>query len=130
MAVFSLLYRLCPRPSKVRDKQGWIKFGQPGVPTEAKARGREYYVKPEPGLLVLFPSYMWHGTVPFEGDDSRLTVAFDLASWAEALTDQAISPRTGGASRLFGKITVSVARPSTPRCSIKHAFEHRAHIQA
>jgi hypothetical protein len=26
---------------------------------------------------VLFPSYMWHGTVPFEGAE-RLSMAFDL----------------------------------------------------
>jgi hypothetical protein len=26
---------------------------------------------------VLFPSYVWHGTVPFAGDQPRLTVAFD-----------------------------------------------------
>ncbi len=38
----------------------------------------EHFVKPPPGLLVLFPSYMWHGTVPFSGEAPRLTVAFDL----------------------------------------------------
>jgi hypothetical protein len=27
---------------------------------------------------VLFPSYMWHGTVPFGGDTTRLTIAFDI----------------------------------------------------
>jgi hypothetical protein len=27
---------------------------------------------------VLFPSYMWHGTVPFDGQAPRLTIAFDL----------------------------------------------------
>jgi len=58
-------------------RQGWIKFGEPGVPTRPKLEA-EHFVKPEPGLLVLFPSYMWHGTVPFEGTESRLTVAFDL----------------------------------------------------
>jgi hypothetical protein len=29
------------------------------------------------GTLVLFPSYFWHGTVPFSGKQTRLTVAFD-----------------------------------------------------
>ncbi len=58
-------------------KQGWIKFGEPGVPVRPPLAA-EHYVKPEPGLLVLFPSYMWHGTVPFSGEDRRLTVAFDL----------------------------------------------------
>ena len=32
----------------------------------------------EDGLLVLFPSYMWHGTVPFASDEKRLTCAFDV----------------------------------------------------
>jgi len=58
-------------------REGWIKFGEPGVPTSPKLEA-EHYVKPEPGLLVLFPSYMWHGTVPFSGSDYRLTSAFDL----------------------------------------------------
>jgi tetratricopeptide (TPR) repeat protein len=34
-------------------------------------------VKPEIGTLVLFPSYFWHGTVPFRSGGRRLTVAFD-----------------------------------------------------
>jgi Flp pilus assembly protein TadD len=59
------------------DKQGWIKFGEPGLRT-IPPLGPEHVVKPEPGMLVLFPSYMWHGTLPFAGEESRLTVAFDL----------------------------------------------------
>jgi tetratricopeptide (TPR) repeat protein len=35
-------------------------------------------VRPREGHLVLFPSCLWHGTVPFEDDEARLTVAFDL----------------------------------------------------
>ena len=31
-----------------------------------------------PGRLALFPSTMWHGTVPF-ADGERLTIAFDVA---------------------------------------------------
>jgi tetratricopeptide (TPR) repeat protein len=59
------------------DRQGWIKFGEPGVPTDP-ALPPERHIKPEPGKLVLFPSYMWHGTVPFEGDAPRLSIAFDV----------------------------------------------------
>ena len=58
-------------------REGWIGFGAPpfacAVPTPP-----EYFEKPEPGKLVLFPSYMWHGTVPFTGDETRLTIAFDV----------------------------------------------------
>jgi tetratricopeptide (TPR) repeat protein len=36
-------------------------------------------VKPQPGRLILFPSWMWHGTMPFQAGE-RLTVAFDVAA--------------------------------------------------
>jgi hypothetical protein len=34
-------------------------------------------VQPVPGRLVLFPSYMWHGTIPFHATTARTTIAFD-----------------------------------------------------
>ncbi len=58
-------------------REGWIKFGEPGIPTAPKL-GAEHYLQPEPGMLALFPSYMWHGTVPFTQGAERLTIAFDL----------------------------------------------------
>ena len=60
-----------------REPEGWLKFGQPGIPT-SPALPPELFVKPIPGQLVLFPSYMWHGTVPFSGDEERLSIAFDV----------------------------------------------------
>jgi tetratricopeptide (TPR) repeat protein len=57
--------------------EGWLKFGQPGTPCDPPLEA-EYFLKPEPGMLVLFPSYMWHGTVPFSADETRLTCAFDV----------------------------------------------------
>jgi hypothetical protein len=32
---------------------------------------------PRVGRLVIFPSYFWHGTLPFESEQPRMTVAFD-----------------------------------------------------
>lgn len=58
------------------DKQGWIRFGQPPFVTDPSLPPA-HFVRPKPGRLVLFPSYMWHGTVPFTTDEARLTVAFD-----------------------------------------------------
>lgn len=55
--------------------EGWLKLGEPSVACGQEA---ERYVEPNPGRLVLFPSYMWHGTVPFTGDGVRLTFAFDV----------------------------------------------------
>lgn len=62
-----------------RGGEGWLKFGEPAFPTHP-ALNPEYFVRPRPGLLALFPSYMWHGTVPFAGtpEDRRLTIAFDV----------------------------------------------------
>lgn len=59
--------------------EGWLQFGEPAFPTRPPIPP-EYFVRPEPGLLVLFPSWFWHGTVPFSGpdDDYRLTIAFDV----------------------------------------------------
>ena len=73
----SACYIALPPAIEAEGRQGWIKFGEPGTPT-APALGPEHFVKPEPGRLVLFPSYMWHGTVPFGGETPRLSVAFDL----------------------------------------------------
>ena len=58
------------------DREGWIKFGEPdiqGLNLEA-----EKYIEPKGGRLVLFPSYMWHGTIPFSGNQTRLTLPFDV----------------------------------------------------
>jgi uncharacterized protein (TIGR02466 family) len=56
---------------------GWIKFGEPPFKT-VPAQPAKHFVKPEPGKLVLFPSYMWHSTVPFTTDERRMTIAFDV----------------------------------------------------
>lgn len=73
----SACYIELPEAMEKEGREGWIKFGEPGIPTKPKAPA-EHYVEPSPGLLVLFPSYMWHGTVPFSGNRNRLTVAFDV----------------------------------------------------
>ena len=66
-------------PSEVEDdrrRAGWLKFGEPGSPTPGCEAN--HFVRPEPGMLVLFPSYVWHGTVPFSSGSHRLTAAFDV----------------------------------------------------
>ncbi|MGH7024273.1 MAG: putative 2OG-Fe(II) oxygenase [Caulobacteraceae bacterium] len=65
-------------PEAIEDgHQGWLKFGQPGLVT-TPILGPERFEKPRAGDLVLFPSYMWHGTVPFGGEKPRLAIAFDV----------------------------------------------------
>ncbi len=55
--------------------QGWIEFGRPPPIFNLDLEPRRL-VKPKEGMLALFPSYMWHNTVPF-GAGERLTAAFD-----------------------------------------------------
>lgn len=60
---------------------GHIQFGQP--PAElGLALAPRRVLAPRPGMLALFPSYMWHGTIPFEDESPRLTVAFDMTPLA------------------------------------------------
>lgn len=59
------------------EQQGWIKFGETGLSLGARERIAKA-LRPELGKLVLFPSYMYHGTVPFEEDACRTTIAFDV----------------------------------------------------
>lgn len=59
------------------DRQGWLRFGRPPFATQPPMNA-DHHVRPKPGRLVLFPSYMWHGTVPFHTDERRMTIAFDM----------------------------------------------------
>lgn len=63
-------------PDSMPATEGNLSFGTPGMLT-TPALGAEFSVRPEVGLLVLFPSYFWHGTLPFHSEQPRLTVAFD-----------------------------------------------------
>ncbi|HEX2593111.1 MAG TPA: tetratricopeptide repeat protein, partial [Rhizomicrobium sp.] len=60
-----------------RDQAGWIKFGESNLNLGGLDRPH-HFEQPAVGRLVLFPSYFWHGTVPFIDDDVRLTIAFDV----------------------------------------------------
>ncbi|MFM8355864.1 MAG: putative 2OG-Fe(II) oxygenase [Gammaproteobacteria bacterium] len=58
------------------DRAGWLSFG--GAPFAVPGLDPIAHVRPEAGLLALFPSYLWHGVAPFPGVGERLTVAFDV----------------------------------------------------
>lgn len=55
---------------------GALGFGSPGISTP-RPLGFDHVVDPQAGHVVLFPSYFWHATIPFEGHEGRLTMAFD-----------------------------------------------------
>ncbi|MGZ8286062.1 MAG: putative 2OG-Fe(II) oxygenase [Allosphingosinicella sp.] len=59
------------------SREGWLRLGQPPFATVPELPA-ERFIRPKPGRLVLFPSYMWHGTMPFHTEERRTTIAFDI----------------------------------------------------
>ncbi|WP_158681662.1 putative 2OG-Fe(II) oxygenase [Microbulbifer pacificus] len=77
--VSSVYYVEVPEEISNHSKKcGWLKLGEPRF--HVPNAGPEWFVEPTPGKLVLFPSYMWHGTIPFISKKSRLTIAFDAVT--------------------------------------------------
>lgn len=58
------------------DKAGWIKFAEPPFATTPPTPP-EKWICPSAGTLVLFPSFLWHGTQPIHDDATRVTAPFD-----------------------------------------------------
>jgi tetratricopeptide (TPR) repeat protein len=56
---------------------GCIQFGSPPVELGLDLPPQRI-VHPREGWLALFPSYLWHGTVPFADTEPRITAAFDV----------------------------------------------------
>jgi tetratricopeptide (TPR) repeat protein len=57
---------------------GWIEFGRPQDLYRAKRPPAVKLIQPREGLMVLFPSYFFHGTIPTECPDTRVSIAFDI----------------------------------------------------
>ncbi|MCH7694631.1 MAG: hypothetical protein IID50_14405, partial [Proteobacteria bacterium] len=57
---------------------GWIEFGRPPEHFHCAAEPEVRLMRPEEGLMVLFPSYFYHRTVPTESADTRVSIAFDI----------------------------------------------------
>jgi len=76
--ISSALYiALPPEVHDATDHSGHIQFGVPPIELSLALPPRRI-IEPQVGELVLFPAYMWHGTVPFASAQPRITVAFDL----------------------------------------------------
>jgi len=57
--------------------EGWIEFGGSAYDYPEPADAPKRLIQPEPGLMVVFPSYIFHRTVPFFSDQLRISCAFD-----------------------------------------------------
>lgn len=67
---------LPPSVGQAGSVAGALVFGVPEADLPVALPPRRVIV-PQPGHVALFPSYTWHGTMPFEDQMPRLTLAFD-----------------------------------------------------
>lgn len=67
-------------PDDILDasEAGWISFGTPGYGLPSPPGLETRTLKPMPGGMFLFPSYLWHHTVPLETGAERISIAFDI----------------------------------------------------
>lgn len=57
---------------------GGIEFGRPAPPFNPPSEPEYALIRPQTGMMVLFPSFFWHRTIPFPGTGRRISIAFDL----------------------------------------------------
>jgi tetratricopeptide (TPR) repeat protein len=57
-------------------KSGWLKLGETSLGLDNEVVAKE--ICPKAGTIILFPSYMWHGTYPLTKPSKRLTVPCDI----------------------------------------------------
>lgn len=62
------------------DRKGCLSFGLPEdlLGDALAAAYGEHLVRPEAGMLLTFPSHVYHRTYPHEAEGKRICVAFDL----------------------------------------------------
>lgn len=72
-----VLYVSVPNYTKNEGLGGNIQFGAPLDELKTNLKPKRF-IEPRVGTLALFPSYMWHGTIPFHTDETRMTIAFDI----------------------------------------------------
>lgn len=70
-------YVAAPPETLTASKAGHLRLGASGV--FGLSLSAERYFAPQPGTVVFFPSYIWHGVDPFHAADIRITAPFDLA---------------------------------------------------
>ena len=57
---------------------GYIEFGQINDEFPNLKTDRLRFIQPKEGLVALFPSYLYHATVPTESQQPRIAIAFDV----------------------------------------------------
>lgn len=59
-------------------RSGWLKLGETCLEL-GERENVDLAICPTPGLLVFFPSYIWHGTYPLHNSGIRMTIPCDIS---------------------------------------------------
>ena len=73
-------YVRIPRSIGPDSRQGWIEFGEPPANIGCRAVHESTRIRPETGRLLLFPSYVYHHTIPYSDSENRISFAFDVVA--------------------------------------------------
>lgn len=72
-----VMYVELPQDVERHAPHGWLEFGRPPDDVVAPIPPTRM-VQPKPGMMVTFPSWLWHRTIPFERGERRICIAFDV----------------------------------------------------
>ena len=60
------------------DQAAWFELGRPPEELGCTHIPSTRRIQPREGRMILFPSYFYHGTVPFTAGEDRISIAFDV----------------------------------------------------
>ena len=77
-------YVLLPGVAAREDQEqaAWFELGRPPEDLGCTHASPSRRIQPREGRMILFPSYFYHGTVPFAAGEDRISIAFDVVSEA------------------------------------------------
>jgi uncharacterized protein (TIGR02466 family) len=84
-----VFYVAVPSIVSVRSEShaGCLELGRPDPELTLRKSRPSHFIVPRPGRLVIFPSWLYHSTVPHAGPGVRLSVGFDCvrarSDWAD-----------------------------------------------
>lgn len=58
-------------------RAGWLEIGRVQQRFQRRGQPEIRTIQPRDGMMLLFPSYFFHGTVPFDSAETRISIAFD-----------------------------------------------------
>jgi uncharacterized protein (TIGR02466 family) len=62
----------------IEGNPGSIKFGEWREVFGTNQDYKTHFIKPAAGMIITFPSFLWHKTIPFQSEEERVCIAFDI----------------------------------------------------